>query len=79
MQMGNPTDEMNDCTSLFLAEIQETGHNSLKLVVAEGLPVGEPKPITLVMSLFQTAPQSRRPIRAGSSSLCGNATSDTPF
>lgn len=47
MQMANPTDEMNDCRSLFLAEIQEAGHNSLKLVVAEGLPVGEPKSIML--------------------------------
>jgi hypothetical protein len=46
MKMGNPTDEMDDCSSLFLAEIQETGHNSLKLVVAEGLPVGEPESIT---------------------------------
>lgn len=47
MQMANPTDEMNDCRSLFLSEIQETGHNSLKLVVVEGLPVGEPESITL--------------------------------
>ena len=46
MQMGNPTDEMNDCRSLFLAEIQETGRNPLKLVGVKGLPVGEPKSIT---------------------------------
>jgi len=47
MQMSNPTDEMNDCSSLFLAEIQETGCNSLKLVVAESVPVGEPESITV--------------------------------
>lgn len=40
MQIGSPTDEINDCKSLFLSEIQETGHNSLKLVAVEGLPVG---------------------------------------
>jgi hypothetical protein len=33
MQMANPADEMNECRSLFLAEIQEAGHNSLKLIV----------------------------------------------
>jgi hypothetical protein len=45
--VGNPTDEINDCKSLFLAEIQETDYNSLKLVIVEGLPVGEPKSITV--------------------------------
>ncbi len=45
MQMGNVTDEINDCRSLFLADIQELGRGSLKLVVAEGLPVGEPESI----------------------------------
>jgi len=37
--------EINECRSLFLAEIQELGRNSLKLVVAEGLAVGEPESI----------------------------------
>ena len=32
---------------VVLAEIKETGRNSLKLVVVEGLPVGEPKSIRL--------------------------------
>lgn len=39
MQMSNPTDEINDCRSLFLAEIPETRRNSLKLVLAEGSAV----------------------------------------
>jgi hypothetical protein len=45
--MGNSTDEINDCRSLFLADIQELGCNSLKLVVAEGLPVGGPESISV--------------------------------
>jgi hypothetical protein len=47
MQMGNCEDEINDCRSLFLADIQELGRGSLKLVVAEGLPVGGPESITV--------------------------------
>jgi hypothetical protein len=46
MEMGSPSDEMDDCRALFLAQIEETGRNSLKLVVAEGLPVGEPETLT---------------------------------
>ncbi len=40
-RMPNAISEINDCRSLFLADIQELGRNSLKLVVTEGLPVGE--------------------------------------
>ena len=38
-------DEINDCKRLFLSEIEELGHNSLRVVVAEGLPAGPPKTI----------------------------------
>lgn len=41
-RMPNAISEINDCRFLFLADIQELGRNSLKLVVTEGLPVGEP-------------------------------------
>jgi len=37
--------EINDCKSLFLSEIQELDRNSLRVVVAEGLPAGPPKSI----------------------------------
>lgn len=37
--------EINECKSLFLSEIEELGRNSLRVVVAEGLPAGPPKSI----------------------------------
>jgi hypothetical protein len=37
--------EINDCRSLFLSDFQEAGQNSLRVQVAEGLPVGPPQSI----------------------------------
>ena len=36
----NPIAEIDECRSLFLTDIQETGGNSLRLVVEEGQPDG---------------------------------------
>ena len=43
--MPDETAAINACRALFLADIQELGRNALKLVVAEGQPVGSPETI----------------------------------
>ncbi len=43
--MGNPTEDLNDCRSLFLTDIQETGFNSLTVIVSEGVPAGDAEAI----------------------------------
>jgi len=37
--------EIDDCGFLFLTDLREGSHNSLHVQVAEGRPVGSPKPI----------------------------------
>jgi hypothetical protein len=37
--------EINKCKYLFLSEIEELDHNGLRLVVEEGRPCGEAKPL----------------------------------
>jgi len=34
--------EINECGSLFLADFQDQGRSGIRVVVAEGLPVGQP-------------------------------------
>lgn len=41
----NAIAEIDDCGFLFLIDLREGSHNSLHVQVAEGRPVGPPKPI----------------------------------
>lgn len=45
VEVEDPIAEINECRSLFLADIQELGYNALQLAVAEGLPAGPPMSI----------------------------------
>ena len=45
--MVDPTEEMNQCEYLFLAEIQQPDYHSLRLVVEEGRPAGESGPLEI--------------------------------
>jgi len=44
--------EINDCRSLFLSDFQEAGHNSLRIEVAEGIPVGSAESIKVGESVI---------------------------
>jgi hypothetical protein len=49
--------EVNDCKYLFLAQIEELGHNCLRLVIEEGLPSGGPTSLKIA---DQTIPDCTR-------------------
>jgi hypothetical protein len=58
--VADPIGEINDCRSLFLADIQEMGRNSLQIAVAEGLPAGPPASIEVGGTIIR----NRTPIEA---------------